>query len=198
MISLGQLMALQRVDHWVDSYPVEKEVESFAPSPEKHILVDVGGGFGQQAIAFRNRYPNIPGRIVVQDIPETLAGATPVPGIEFAAHDFFQPQPVRGAKFYYLRHVLHNWPDEKCVEILKATIGALGTDSSIVIDEVVLPDMGVPWQAAYLDMTMMISLGGIERTRKEYENLLDQAGLRITNVHQYDAKMQSVIFAVPQ
>ena len=198
MISLGQLMALQRVSHWVDSYAVPAEVESFGPTPEKHILVDIGGGFGQQAIAFRDKYPEIPGRIVVQDIPETLAGATPVPGIELVAHDFFQPQPVQGAKFYYLRHVLHNWPDDKCVEILKAIVPAMGPLSCVVVDEMVLPDRGVPWQTAYLDIAMMISMGGTERTRREYEGLLDRAGLRLTHVHQYDATMLSAIFAVPK
>lgn len=43
----------------------------------------------------------------------------------------------------------------------------------------------------------MASLGGAERTKKEFETLLDAAGLRIVDVHRYDAKMQSVIIAVP-
>jgi demethylsterigmatocystin 6-O-methyltransferase len=42
---------------------------------------------------------------------------------------------------------------------------------------------------------MMASLGGFERTRKEFETLLDTAGLRVLEVHRYDAKMQSVIIA---
>ena len=191
-------MALQRGNDWVDSYPVEKEVGSFA-TPEQAILVDVGGGFGQQAISFQRKFPTLPGRIVVQDIPSTLAGAQPVPGIEFQEHDFFQPQPVKGAKFYYLRHVLHNWTEADSIKILQTTTPALGPDSRIVIDEVVLPDVNVPWQSAYLDITMMASFGAVERTKTEWESLIDQAGLKIVEIHQYDAhKMQAVIVAVPK
>lgn len=47
-----------------------------------------------------------------------------------------------------------------------------------------------------VDLTMMASLGGVERTKTEYENLLNAAGLRMTEIHKYDPKMQSVILAV--
>jgi demethylsterigmatocystin 6-O-methyltransferase len=199
MKSLGHLMALQRGNDWIESFPVEKEIGSFSAEPEKAILVDVGGGFGQQAITFKTKFPNLPGRIIVQDIPSTLDQAKPVDGIEFLVHDFFQPQPIQEAKFYYFRHVLHNWTEADCIKILQATIPALGPDSRIVIDEVVLPDTGVPWQAAYLDITMMSTFGSVERTKTEWESLLHQAGLKIVDIHNYDdTKMQSVIVAVPK
>jgi demethylsterigmatocystin 6-O-methyltransferase len=198
MKSLGHLMAMQRGDHWVDSFPVEKEVGSFSAEQERPILVDVGGGYGQQAITFKNKFPNLPGRIIVQDIPATLDQAKPIDGIEFKVHDFFQPQTIKEAKFYYFRHVLHDWTDDDCARILKAIIPAMGPHSRIIIDEVVLPDIGVPWQAAYMDLTMMASFGGIERTKMEWESLMDQAGLKILDIHTYDPKMQSVIVAVPK
>ena len=198
MKSLGHLMALQRGNNWIDSYLVEKEIGSFSAKPEKPILVDVGGGFGQQAIAFKNKFPNLLGRIIVQDIAATLDQAKPINGIEFMMCDFFQPQPIKDAKFYYFRHVLHNWTDGDCARILKAIILAMGPQSRVIIDEVVLPDMGVPWQAAYMDMTMMASFGAVERTKMEWESLLDQAGLKILDIHKYDPKMQSVIVAVPK
>jgi demethylsterigmatocystin 6-O-methyltransferase len=52
-----------------------------------------------------------------------------------------------------------------------------------------------PIDSFTVDLTMMASLGGFERTRKEFETLLDTAGLRVLEVHRYDAKMQSVIIA---
>lgn len=45
---------------------------------------------------------------------------------------------------------------------------------------------------------MMASLGGTERTRKQFEQILTASGLRIVEIHKYDAKMQSVIVAVPK
>lgn len=197
MKSLGQLMALDRPTHWVDNYPIEN-LGSLTDTPDKPVLVDIGGGFGQQAIAFRNKFPHLSGRIIVQDIPSTLAGAQPTPGIEFVHHDFFGPQPIKGAKLYYLRHVLHDWPDAESIRILRNVIPSMGPDSRLIIDEVVLPETAVPWQAAFMDLLMMNNLAGVERTRAEWESLMDQAGLKIVEVHQYDFKMQSVIVTVPK
>ncbi|KAF2111730.1 methyltransferase B [Lophiotrema nucula] len=198
MKSLGHAMAMQREGHWIDSYPVEEEVGTFSPTADSALLVDIGGGFGQQAAAFKNRFPSLPGRILVQDIAETLDHAPQITGIDFQVQDFFQPQAIIGAKFYYLRHILHDWTDDDSVRILKSIVPAMGPKSRIVIDEIVLPDKDVPWQAAYMDLTMMGSLGGVERTKSEYEAILDRAGLKLVGIHKYDPKLQSVILAVPK
>ena len=94
--------------------------------------------------------------------------------------------------------MLHDWPDAECLRILRNVIPAMGPESRLIIDDVVLPETAVPWQAAYMDLLMMNSLAGAERTRAEWESLLDQAGLRIVEVHQYDPKMQCVIVTVPK
>jgi demethylsterigmatocystin 6-O-methyltransferase len=198
MKSLGHAMAMQGQESWVDHYNVEEEVASFSPTADSALLVDVGGGFGQQAVAVKKKFPSLPGRIIVQDIPQTLDAAPSIEGIEFMVQDFFQPQQIKNAKLYYLRHILHDWTDEDCIKILKALVPAMGPESRVVIDEVVLPDVGVPWQAAYMDLTMMASLGGIERTKAEYEKLLGAAGLKIVDIKKYDPKMQSIIVAAPK
>ncbi|KAJ4350204.1 uncharacterized protein N0V89_008825 [Didymosphaeria variabile] len=198
MASLGHAMAIQREGHWLDSYPVMNAIGDFKASAESAVLVDIGGGFGQQASAFKKKFFDVEGRIVVQDIASTLSSAPKVEGLEFQEHDFFKEQPIKGAKFYYLRHILHDWTEEDSIRILKAVVPALGPESLLVIDEVVLPDEKLPWQAAYMDLTMMASLGGVERTKKEFEMLLEAAGLQILEVHRYDAKMQSVIIAAPK
>lgn len=40
----------------------------------------------------------------------------------------------------------------------------MDADSRILIDDVVLPDTGANWQTTMADISMMISLGGKERT----------------------------------
>lgn len=120
--AIGHAMAIQRHSNWIDSYPVVAEIADFTAAPESALLVDVGGGFGQQAVAFKNKFPELKGRIVVQDIPETLARAPKVDVIELEAHDFFKEQPIKGAKFYYLRHILHDWIDEDCVKVRCSTV----------------------------------------------------------------------------
>ena len=45
------------------------------------------------------------------------------------AHDFFKPQPIRNASVYFMRMILHDWPDYKALEILKALRSAAGADA---------------------------------------------------------------------
>ena len=103
-----------------------------------------------------------------------------------------------GAKFYYLRNILHDWPDERCVAILKNLIPALSPDSRILIDEMVLPDSGVHWQATQLDLTMMSALGSRERTREQWYALLETSGLKIERILPYTFPLQdSIISTIP-
>jgi demethylsterigmatocystin 6-O-methyltransferase len=194
--ALGFAMQFQRGSSWIDTFPVEEALGEFPVSLDQGLFIDVGGGFGQQAIAFKQNFPALIGRVVVQDIPVTLSNAKPVDGIEFVAHDFFLPQPIKGAKIYYLRRILHDWTDDDCVKILKNIVLAMGPHSRLIVDEVVMPDIGVSWQTAYMDLTMMSCLGGMERTRAEYADLLGKVGLVIDQVHKYDHKDTSVIVAV--
>ncbi|KAI4668844.1 uncharacterized protein J4E78_002672 [Alternaria triticimaculans] len=199
MKALGHIMVLDSVDSWVSSYPAQDVVGDFKSADNSALLVDIGGGFGQHSVAFRKKFPDLPGRIVVQDVPSTLAHAPHVDGIEFQAHDFFTPQPIREAKFYYFRHIMHDWTDEDCIRILSNIVPAMGPKSRILIDEVVLPETKVPWQVAMMDLAMMASLGGIERSKEDWMKLLGSAGLKIADVHCYDeVRYHSVITAVPK
>ena len=95
--------------------------------------------------------------------------------------------------------ILHDWTDEDSIRILQSLVPALTSESRIVIDEVVLPDTNVPWQCAFMDLTMSSSLGGCERSRDEWVSLLDRAGFRIVEVHTYDdVRKHSVVVAVPK
>ncbi|PKY05822.1 methyltransferase B [Aspergillus campestris IBT 28561] len=181
---------------WFDVYPVRSETHHSSPS--ETLLIDLGGCQGQQAIAFRTKFSDVPGRVVVQDMPETLAGAGPAEGVELIAHDFFTPQPIERAKFYYMRRVLHDWPDEECVRILRNIVPVMAPDSRIIIDEMVLPERDVPEFAVYIDVTMFAANGGAERTTREWKALLDRAGLRVLSILPYDPKLMSVIEAVPK
>jgi hypothetical protein len=42
------------------------------------------------------RYPEIKGRVFLEDVAETLKGAPHVQGMETIAVDFFKEQPVKG------------------------------------------------------------------------------------------------------
>jgi hypothetical protein len=39
--------------------------------------------------------------------------------IPLPVHDFFKPQPVKNASVYFLRSIIHDWPDAEAKKILK-------------------------------------------------------------------------------
>ena len=104
--SLDNHMASMTPDFggWVEVYPVERILE--AVDLGGPLLVDVGGGMGQDAERFLQKAarPFASGRIIVQDQEAVIAKADPDPSITMRAHDFFQAQPVQGeispAAFY--------------------------------------------------------------------------------------------------
>ena len=102
-----------------------------------------------------------------------------------------------GARIYYMRSIIHDWPDEKAVEILRNTISALGPDSVILIDDRVLPNAGVHWYATALDVTMMAGLASQERTVEQWNSLTETAGLKIQSTYTYSSSYHCIMECVP-
>ena len=84
-----------------------------------------------------------------------------------------------------MRNIMHNYNDTKCQPILKHTFEAMGPDSVLLIDDLVLPNVGVHWRAAQLDITMLSVLGAIERTIDMWHALLALAGFKIVQIYKY-------------
>ncbi|RYC57304.1 hypothetical protein CHU98_g8899 [Xylaria longipes] len=174
---------------WFFVFPFEKELGNFTGA---HTFVDVGGGFGHQSLALLTAFP------ALEDLPQTFEQLpSKLDEIEPKPHNFFETQPIKGARFYYLRNILHDWADEKCVAILYQLINASGPDSQILIDEMVLPDGGVSWEATTIDLTLMASFGSRERTTAQWHALLDTAGLKVLRIDTYhDRRRDSIIQAI--
>ena len=80
---------------WLDVLPFEKML-CRDTNPEVPILIDIGGGVGHQCATFKARFPNLLGRVILQDMPQTISQAISTPGVETMAHDFCTPQSIRG------------------------------------------------------------------------------------------------------
>ena len=174
---------LARGDEWFDFYPVEEKL--LVNLPEDALLVDIGGGIGHDIIAFKNRFPNIEGKLIVEDLPIVAAEAKNLPaGIEAVGHDFFEPQPssLANARAYYLRTVLHDWPDKQAKVILEQVRAVMAKDSILLINENAIPDSNVPLYPAQLDFTMMACFSSLDRTEQQFSNLLDSAGFTLVKV----------------
>ncbi|PHH80235.1 hypothetical protein CDD82_1894 [Ophiocordyceps australis] len=190
---LQQFMAVQPYGvPWFSVYPLHTHLGN----NDDVFLVDVGGGLGHQCARLIEAYPELKGKLVLQDYQEALDQAPPLEGVEKMAHNFFTKQPVKGAHIYYLRHVLHDWPDEECLVILKHLKDAMGPESLILIDDMVLPDTGVHERAAALDLLLMSSHGAKERTADDWRALTTAAGLRIQSIETYFPRRHSSIIQV--
>ncbi|KAK2756393.1 hypothetical protein FQN54_005285 [Arachnomyces sp. PD_36] len=168
-------------------FPFKSRFDGMDTTDETVLLVDVGSGIGQATLAIREACAEIKGKMVMQDQKEVIdevASSLP-PGVVGMGHDFFQPQPTKGALFYYIHRCLHDWPDSDCLVILQHLAAAMTDVSRLLISEIVMPRGRVDTQTAWSDVNML-TFGGVERNEKQWTDLLDSAGLKIVQVHGED------------
>ncbi|KAL2068852.1 hypothetical protein VTL71DRAFT_15190 [Oculimacula yallundae] len=163
------------------------------------LLVDVGGSGGHDLIDFRKAHSSLPGRLILQDLPATIdslnTNALKEHNVEAMGHDFFTPQPVRGAKVYYLKMVLHDWPAKQCIEILSQLRVALRPGySKIVLNELVIPDQNAGWFETSVDVLMMHVHSAQERREREWRELIGRVdGLKIVKIWDVEGAVEKVI-----
>ncbi len=152
------------------------------------VLIDVGGGHGHALDTIINDHPTLSGRFILQDLPgpveQVKADKSRKITFEPMSHDFFTPQPPSLLpRWYYLRHVLHDWADDACIQILKHLREAISNSpgSTILIRELVLPDMGATQYDTLMDINMM-EFGGMERSGDQWRKLLGKVDLEIVGI----------------
>ncbi|MCJ1312816.1 hypothetical protein MMC25_006492 [Agyrium rufum] len=175
-------------DHWFNYFPLKTLLENFTisiqGSSDAVLLVDIGGGVGHDLIALSSKYPHLPGRLVLQDLPKVVQNIGNLPaGIESKGHDFFTSQPIKGACIYYMHTVLHDWPDAEAVKILANIVPAMGPDSRLLLNEIVFGEVETPLFPAQLDLSMMGAFGSKERTSKQWSKLLGSVDLEIIKIY---------------
>ena len=198
---------------WLKQYPFREHTRDWRPSHEDALFVDIGGNVGHYCALFKNAFPELPGRIVLEDLAGTLGHALPTPGVEKLQHDFFKEQPIKGefisgleravspisnssndltaksgAKFYHLGWILHNWSEEPAKKILREIKSAMAPHSVLLINDMILPDVGASPFTAAMDLVMLGACGSLERTEQQWKDLLGEVGLKIDEAVVYDEK----------
>ena len=83
---------------WFQYYPVDSSLGDGMQNETAVLIVDVGGGRGHDLEAFKSAFPNQRGRLVLQDLPETIDDIDHLAlGVESVKHDFFTTQPIQGS-----------------------------------------------------------------------------------------------------
>ena len=148
-------------------------------------VVDVGGGQGVLLEAVLAAHENLTGTVVDQ---EHAVATAPPPGASDSVEarwsavsgSFFESVPRADA--HILKAILHDWPDERYVQILRTCARSLNEGGVVLVVEMVLGRPGHEVDAAFSDLNMLVLPGGRERSEQEFAALLDAAGLRLTKV----------------
>ncbi|KAJ2983599.1 hypothetical protein NQ176_g578 [Zarea fungicola] len=152
------------------------------------VCVDLGGGNGHVSVALAEKYPKL--SFIVQDLEVAVqAGRDALPDnlkgrVQFEAHDMFQDQTRQDVDVFYLRHILHDWPDDYAVEIIKKIVPALKKESKILVSDSVIPPPhhlhGLHEKfVRYLDMQMMVLHNARERTEEDFALIFNRADPRL-------------------
>jgi C-methyltransferase len=152
-------------------------------------IVDVGGGHGRLLAGVLATTPSAQG--VLYDLPRVVAEAPAVlqrRGVEARVRleggSFFDSVPG-GGDAYMLQRVIHDWSDERAITILRnVRAAAERPDATLLLVETVIPTDDRDFVGKWIDLEMLLSLAGRERTAEEYRKLLLQAGWRMTRVVQ--------------
>ncbi len=147
-----------------------------------HKLVDVGGGHGFLLAAVLARYPGLTG--VLFDLPKVIDGAR-ANGLpercETASGSFFDSVPG-GADAYMMKHIIHDWDEERATLILRNCRSAIAPNGKLLVIEMVVPAGNDPSLVKLLDLEMLAIPGGRERTEAEYRDLYASTGFELTKI----------------
>ena len=133
-------------------------------------VVDVGGGNGSLLVGLLRRHPGLRG--IVFDLPETVRDeATFGDRCTFVAGDFFERVPA--GDVYVLSTILHDWDDDRAAAILRTIRAAAPADARLLLIDAVVPPGNDPHGAKWLDLLMLVLVGGRERDEAQWRALLD-------------------------
>lgn len=153
-------------------------------------LVDVGGGNGALMIGILKANPALRG--IVFDQPaaaerakEQIARSGLVDRCQAIGGDFFKEVPV-GGDAYILKHVIHDWDDDRAVAILRNCHRAMSPQGKLLIVEGVYPprisQSPESRGAAANDVNMLVSTGGRQRSEVEFRSLYESVGFKLARI----------------
>ncbi|WP_217992661.1 methyltransferase [Enterobacter sp. CC120223-11] len=174
----------------------QKIAESY-PFPDEGQIIDIAGGKGGLLREILFRSPGLSGLLF--DRPETVAN-TLLPDAGLKNHwqveggDIFQHMP-KGGDIYLLKNILHDFSDADCLRILTVLRRAINKGKKLLVIEAILPDDGAFHPAVNLDVVMLMTLNGKERTMKEFSQLLETSGFALQTIYP-TRSLTSVIEAI--
>ena len=167
---------------------------------QHRVIADIGGGTGAALAAILRQFPTVRGLLfdqpqVVAHAGEAFAGTDLAGRMEIVPGDFFESVPPADA--YMLRRVLHDWRDPEAIRILQCIRRAIRDDGCLLVLEAVVGPPNKGSAVKFLDLMMLVSAGGQERTEAEWASLLAAGGFDLTSATRATPNLH-VIEATPR
>jgi hypothetical protein len=162
-------------------------------------IVDVAGGHGLLLATILKRNPQLRGTLY--EVPHVLEGAAngPLKSVmdrcSCASGDMFSSVPA-GADAYIMKHIMHDWPDDLCVKILKACRKGVNAGGRLLVVDCVIEPGNDFSPGKFLDLQMLIFPSGCERTEKQFRDLFAAAGWQLSRIIR-TAAADSIVEGVP-
>ncbi len=150
-------------------------------------LVDVAGGHGSLLTSILRANPSMSG--ILFDLPGVIERAeahVAASGVsdrcDLVSGSFFESVPS-GADAYILKHIIHDWDDERAAAILKQCHRAMASNGRVLVVEQVIPPGNDPFAGKLLDVNMLVMCpGGKERTAEEFRVLFAESRFNMTRI----------------
>jgi len=163
---------------------------------------DIGGGQGYLISTFVKRFPQFQGMVLEREpiVADTANHWSTKLGVQdqvkYIDGDMFKDVPE--ADLYLLKHIIHDWPDEQCVKILKVARSKISKNPAarLLIFDFVIPGPDQPSLAKLMDINMLVLANGKERTKEEFAVILERSGWKLTQVKISEHDGAGVIEAV--
>ena len=161
-------------------------ISEYISLPDGARVLDAGGGNGELAFSLLRANPSL--SATVMDRPEVVQNAS-VPDdlvgrCQFVAGDLFRRWPIR-AETVILARILHDWPDDDALRILRRARAAMPTGGDLYVVEMALNE-STP-SGGLLDLHMLVMTQGAERTPAHFQRLLYEANFQLVEVVETDA-----------
>jgi hypothetical protein len=176
---------------WTSIYETGQLVEGHQQGP---LLVDIGGSQGDDLESFRLAHPGSGTQLFLEDMPAVLEKATCNAEIRRIPHNFFEPQPIRGARAYYLHSILHDWSDDDALAILRHIRDAMiPGHSKLLVNDMMMPSSGATRLQTSVDMQMWVMASARERTEDEFGQIFLKAGLEVVKIWRNPLSVTSIV-----
>ena len=132
-------------------------------------IIDVGGGYGALINNIQSKYPTL--KCILFDLEKVIDKVT-ITNVQKIKGNFFDTIPIK-TDAIILSRILHDWNDEKAMQILKNCYEALRNNGTLYIIENCTDKTSI--NLSLLSLNMIVMCERYERTTKEYCSLVEKS-----------------------